>query len=189
MSNCQQLATFQLLSLCILARQCPSRTSRLPSLSLLQMKFGSSHRAGDHVSSTPGPASYAVDQIDGMGGRPASSSRPRSATPRIGTGLRFTTRLVGGPGPAYSPDSEAVLPTSPSFSFGLDARDPRRRTASASPGPGSYAVDTIDSVGRKQASSYRASSPIAKFGMSGRFGGKEHDGPAPGQYGVVGDTK
>jgi len=72
------------------------------------MKFGSSGRDQLRLSATPGPGAYAVDGLDGVGGRAVSSTRPRSATSRIGTSTRFEPKGAGGPGPAYNPTVEGV---------------------------------------------------------------------------------
>jgi hypothetical protein len=154
-----------------------------------RVKFGTSGRSGDNALGGPGPGAYAVDGIDGIGGKASSSNRPRSATMRIGTGSRFRRASEGGPGPAYSPDKSALLQSSPSYSFGQDGRDAARKSRPGSPGPGAYAVEGVDSLGRKQASSYRPSSPITKFGNSNRFSSKGLEGPAPGQYGLVEEPK
>jgi hypothetical protein len=64
-----------------------------------------------HTSETPGPASYAVEGVDGLGGVPLSSTRPLSARVRIGTAKRpdLSPSREGAPGPGAYDSAAGIL--------------------------------------------------------------------------------
>ena len=64
-----------------------------------------------HASETPGPASYAVEALDGVGGVPLSSTRPHSARVLIGNAKRpdLSPSREGAPGPGAYDSTGGIL--------------------------------------------------------------------------------
>jgi hypothetical protein len=184
-----------------LARRCPFSLSRLqgpgayaipsgigkqslsvrPSSSFT--RFGTSARDGGRPAAVPGPGTYEVTGIDGLGGRATTSQRPRSATTRFGTSQRMTERGAGGPGPAYSPSFASTTPKSPNWSF--PHGDRLGFAPPTTPGPGAYDSALTDSLGRKMATTGHANPAGSPFPKGSRFSSAGNTGnPAPGQYGA-----
>ena len=145
------------------------------------------NRSGLTIPSPCAPSSppRQVTGIDGVGGRAASSTRPRSATTRFGTGARQWEKGSGGPGPAYSPSIAPTVPKSPTWSFAHGARDSAGRPSTA-PGPGAYDSST-NALGVKPAT--LASPPASPFPKGERFSALRVSGPGPGAYGTPADVR
>lgn len=147
------------------------------------VRFGTSARDNVRPAAVPGPGTYEVTVIDGLGGRATTSQRPRSATTRFGTSTRMFETGRGGPGPAYSPIIAAVTPKSPNWSFAHGER--AGFSPSATPGPGAYDSNATDALGGRMATTGHSNPAASPFPKGSRFASLgKIDGPAPGQYGT-----
>lgn len=140
-------------------------------------------RTSSSTIGSPGPGSYAVERLDGVGS--ISHVGAKANTPRvsIGKGGRGGGEAPNTPGPVYSPNIEFVRPTSSKFSMPRGPRgDLQTSPSHSSPGPQDYAPSISDST-------VLPHSPNVKIGLAQRFGGSCDPStlpPGPGSYSVEG---